>query len=338
MKADAVVADRPAVDWPGGRQAAREEILAGLQERPRSIPSKYFYDAEGSRLFEEITRLEEYYLTRAEKEILRQRAGQLLPPAGRCELVELGSGDCSKISILVEAGVRRGLVLRYVPVDVSPAAIRASCADLSRRFPGVELAPRVADFEHFVEELGRSGATRDGARRMVCFFGSTLGNLTRQEARAFVARVARALAAGDSFLVGLDLVKDRAALERAYNDSAGVTAAFNRNILHVANALAGTNFEPERFEHRATYNEEERRIEMELVARQAMVVTAPGLAEPIRLEVGEAIHTEYSHKFTDEEAAELAASAGLALLGLHFSSDRAFALAHCLQPGPAASG
>ena len=307
------------------RRAARE-ILAALTTRPRSIPSKYFYDARGSDLFERITHLEEYYPSRTEKGILRANARALVESDGLSALVELGSGDGSKISILLEAAARSSRDLVYIPVDVSEAAIRTSCSELLGRFPGLRTRPFVGDFTEALDSLRTPGP------KLVCFFGSTIGNLTRSEAQAFLTRIGSAMKPGERLLLGLDMVKDRKVLERAYHDAQGVTEAFNKNILLVANSLAGTNFVPDDFEHRAFFDEREARIEMQLLAKKDTLITAPGLSSPIPLARGEAIHTEYSHKFTAEHIERFAQAGGFAVRAAHSDPKGYFNLVDYVKP------
>ena len=308
-------------------EAARQEILSALSFRPRWIPSKYFYDERGSRLFERITTLKEYYPTEAEKSILRRHGPALIGRGRRAVLVELGSGDCSKISILLEAARSRRVTVTYVPVDVSASAVAQSCRLLEDRFQHVATQPFVGDFRAFVEDLESRMADPPDAARTICFFGSTIGNLTRSEADEFVRKLGGAMRPGDRFLLGLDLVKDPEVIHRAYNDAAGLTAEFNRNILRVANRLAETDFDPARFAHRAFYDEAHARVEMQLVATRAHEVTSPYLRTPIRLQAGEPIRTEYSHKFKPADVRRFTEAGGLSLEAIYRDARGWFALA-----------
>ncbi len=310
------------------KENAAHDILAGLSARPRSIPSKYFYDARGSQLFEQITALEAYYPSRTEKAILRAHADEIMTSGRFQSIVELGSGDCSKISILLESAVRQKARLHYIPVDVSTSAIQDSCRLIAARFPDVTTDPLVGDFMEALDWIDAP------TPRLVCFFGSTIGNLTRPQADDFLARIGTALRPSEHFLLGLDMVKDPKTLEQAYNDSEGVTEAFNKNILVVANHLAGTNFDPDKFSHRAFFDEDEARVEMQLTADEDMVITAPGLSSPLFLARGETIHTEYSHKFTQAHIKGFAARGGLDLRRAYSDTNGWFTVADYAKPGP----
>src|SRR5450755_278007 len=221
----------------------RADVRAGLTATPKTLPPKYFYDARGSELFDEITRLPEYYLTRAETSILTQRAAQIAELT-RCEsLVELGSGTSAKTRLLLRALADGGTLREFVPFDVDPAVLAEAAKALSAEYPDVRVAPVVGDFE---QDLAGVPA---GHRRMLAFLGSTIGNLEPPARAAFLGRVAGALGPGDTFLLGTDLVKDTARLHRAYDDAAGVTAEFNRNVLVVINRELGADFVVDAFEH-----------------------------------------------------------------------------------------
>lgn len=296
-------------DLLGGiaRKDSRKEIFAGLTSDRKHIPSKYFYDPAGSALFEEITRTPEYYLTRTEMSILPAAAGACARLQD-VDIVELGSGGWSKISVLLRAVPDgRMRTVKYIPVDVSRTAIEQSARSLLERFDGLAIHGVVADFTAQFSLLPR------GRRRLLCFFGSTIGNLSRGAAVRFMADVGRTMRRGDAMLLGVDMVKDRRILERAYNDRGGVTARFNRNILRAVNTIAGTNFEPDRFEHVAFFNEARSRIEMHLRADADMEVSSPHFDDSIRIRRGETIHTENSRKFTEEMIEDLARAGGLGI-------------------------
>ncbi|NOZ86957.1 MAG: L-histidine N(alpha)-methyltransferase [Deltaproteobacteria bacterium] len=289
-----------------------EEILAGLESRRKYIPSKFFYDARGSKLFEEITRLDEYYPSRTEKRIMRDNAPEIVNEFEGATIVEIGSGDCSKISILLDAmspEARHSIV--YVPVDVSPSAIQESRCRLRDSFGVVQVDELVADFTGNIDALSKYH------NKILCFFGSTIGNLDREQSIGFVRKIGKLMECGERFLLGLDMVKEREVLERAYNDNKGVTAEFNRNILKVANRIAGTDFIPDMFEHVAFYNRKANRIEMYLEARGTTEVHTPLLKQELLIKEGERIHTENSHKFTLEHVS-LFAEAG------HLDVERVF--------------
>jgi L-histidine N-alpha-methyltransferase len=298
-----------------------EEILAGLTAPRKRLPCKFFYDETGSKLFEEITRLEEYYPSRAEKAILERYAGELMEGAEGASLVEIGSGDCSKISILLRALPRETLrMVTYVPVDVSESAMEASRCQLERRFGAIEVRGIVADFMHQMHLVSPY------ENRIFCFFGSTIGNLERQDAFQFVRRLGSLMQRGERLLLGLDMVKERDVLERAYNDAKDVTARFNKNILRVANRTIGTDFAPEEFRHRAFFDEEKQRVEMHLVAARDVTVTSPWFEAELEIREGETIHTENSHKFTEDDIRGFAARGGFSVRGVYADGNAWFTL------------
>jgi L-histidine Nalpha-methyltransferase len=286
--------------------ALRADARAGLTSTPKSLPPKWFYDAAGSELFEKITGLPEYYPTRAEREILRSAAGQIAALSGAATLVELGSGSSEKTRLLIDA-LRAARTLRtYVPVDVSEPALVAAALTLLTEYPGLEVRAVVSDFE---QELGLPAPGSPGAkgRRLVAFLGSTIGNLLPGQRAAFLARIRAGLGEGDSLLLGTDLVKDPAVLLAAYDDAAGVTAAFNKNVLSVLNTELGADFDLDAFEHVAVWDPEREWIEMRLRAAAAQTVHLPAIGLTARFAAGEEMRTEVSAKFRrDRMTAELA--------------------------------
>jgi L-histidine N-alpha-methyltransferase len=289
-----------------GTEDQRAEIIAGLTAARRRISSKYFYDKAGGRLFEKITRLPEYYLTRRERSILKQIAGRFGPRLKDHDIIELGSGDCSKISILLQA-IPHGDIesVRYIPLDVNRTCMEESSRLLLEKFPGLTIRGVVADF---TRKLPPFSSTR---KRVFCFFGSTIGNLNRRQVIRFLENVCGLMRPGDRLLLGADMVKDRQIIENAYNDRQGVTAEFNLNILRVVNRLIGTDFRTTDFEHVAFYDEEHSRIEMHLKAIRELEVSSIQQGLRFTLRQGETIHTENSHKFDDRRIRALAAAAGL---------------------------
>lgn len=250
----------------------RADVTEGLTADPKILPPKWFYDARGSELFEEITRLPEYYPTRAEQEILEHRADEIAAATGADTLVELGSGSSSKTRLLLDALGGLGTLRHYAPRDVSPSALAEAGEALCRDYPGLRVAAAVTDFE---ADLALPDAT---GPRLVAFLGGTIGNLDAAQRAAFFAAVRAGLTGdGDAFLLGADLVKDPDVLVRAYDDSQGVTAAFNKNVLHVINRELDADFDPDAFEHRAVWNVPEERIEMWLRATVARTVKIPGV-------------------------------------------------------------
>ncbi len=309
-----------------GDDDAAGAILDGLTSRPKRVSSMFFYDAAGSKLFEEITRLPEYYPSRTEKKLLGRLDPSFYDKPGRLNIVEIGSGDCSKISILLGAiPPERWPSVRYMPVDVSDTAIRESADELRRRFPGIEIEGIVADFTRQLHHVPGCG------NRLFCFLGSTLGNLSRDKEKRFFLDMGRIMCAGDTLLLGVDMIKDADVLEKAYNDSRGVTAAFNRNILNVVNQLVGTDFDPESFDHLAFYNPEKNRIEMHLQATRPMRIECPAFPGKIELHEGETIHTENSRKYTNDCVKDLAATGGMEIQEIFTDENRWFSLIHLLK-------
>lgn len=269
-------------------RAVWDALLAPL---PTTDP-KYFYDDRGSELFERITRLEEYYQTRTEMALLERTAADVVEAAAPAELVELGSGAGRKVALLLDAMQRRGRLEGCTMLDINEAFLAASLERLAADYPGVELRGVVGDFTRDLHVLG------SGRQRLIVFLAGTIGNLGPDMLAPFLEEVRASLGAGDRFLVGLDLVKDRALLEAAYNDAQGVTAAFNRNVLAVLNERFGTDFDPSSFEHVALWNPDREWIEMRLRASRPMRVRMPSDPRALVLEAGDEIRTELSRKFT----------------------------------------
>lgn len=281
------------------------DVRAGLARSPKRIPSQYFYDQRGSELFEEITRLPEYYLTRAERALLSAHADALVGEVAPASLVELGAGSAEKTRILLEAMLRRAHRATYVPIDVSEAFLVDTAADLSARYPGLDVVPVVADISEPLE-LPRLLPSPV----LYAFLGSTIGNFEERDATALLGDVRAAMRPVDRFLLGFDLVKDAQRLHDAYNDTAGVTAEFNRNVLHVINRELGAAFEPDAFAHVAFYDRERRRIEMHLAATRPMRVIVPGIGA-VTFREGERLMTEISGKYDEQSVGGLLRAAGL---------------------------
>jgi L-histidine Nalpha-methyltransferase len=251
-----------------GVRAMRDEVMKSLTDTPCRIPSKYFYDKEGSFLFEEITRLPEYYLSRTEKEILSSLWDKLDIDPHNLNIIELGSGDSSKMELLLRRMPKEAFnTVVYHPVDISSNALKESASKLTRQFPGLKVHGLVADFMHQIHLLPPDG------KRLFCFFGSTIGNFNKNEINALMKKLGNAMETGDQLLLGLDMIKNTDVLENAYNDKQGVTARFNKNILKVVNELLEADFNPGLFDHRAFYKKKHNRIEMHLLAREDMKVT-----------------------------------------------------------------
>ena len=285
----------------------RTDVLEGLAGSPRSLPPKWFYDAYGSELFEEITRLPEYYLTRAETQILTDRAGQIAAETRAETLVELGAGSSRKTRMLLDALTAAGTLTRYAPLDVSASALVEAGEALCRDYPALRVAATVTDFE---AELALPES--DGPR-LVAFLGSTIGNLDPEQRHAFFTGLRKAMDERDSFLLGADLVKDRGVLWRAYNDSQGVTAAFNKNVLQVLNRELDADFDLDAFAHHAVWNAEQERIEMWLRSRTTQTVKIRGLDLTLEFERDEELLTEISTKFQREALVAELGRAGLSV-------------------------
>lgn len=286
-------------------RSLRVDALTGLRSSPKNLPPKWFYDKLGSELFEQITRLPEYYPTRAEREILETRAEEIAGLSGSRTLMELGSGSSTKTRLLLDALARRGTLERYVAVDVSASALLQAGQGLVRDYPDVAVQAVVADFESQLDVLPSY------ERRLVGFLGGTIGNFEPAPRGRFLARVRSLLDEGDFFLMGTDLVKPVDVLVPAYDDGAGVTAEFNRNVLRVLNRALGADFEPEAFDHVARWDPEHRWIEMALRASRDMVVVLPGL-DDLRVEFAqdEEMRTEISAKFELDGVSQELADAG----------------------------
>jgi L-histidine Nalpha-methyltransferase len=314
-------------------QMARD-VRTGLLSSPKDLSPwpKHFYDAEGSELFEKITALPEYYQTRTELSILQSRASEIVARTCCRELVELGSGSASKTRTLLDAmTAEQGRYLqepaRYVPFDVSESALKGSAERLLEQYPALEIHGFVGDFEHSLESLLSRPRSASGLERLVVFLGGTIGNFTPEKRREFLGRLRSGLEEGDYLLIGVDLDKDARVLEAAYDDAAGVTARFNKNLLSVLNRKLGAEFDPDLFDHRATYNPEESRIEMWLDSKVAQRVPVAALNLEVPFEAGEGMRTEISTKFTRESVAEAFDGAGLRLLDLYTDEEDLFGLA-----------
>jgi L-histidine N-alpha-methyltransferase len=287
--------------------ALAADVRVGLTASPKTLPPKWFYDDRGSELFDEITRLPEYYPTRTERSILFDHAAEIAARTGADTLVELGSGTSEKTRLLLDALAANGTLTRFVPFDVSEQTLRDAADAVAREYPGVAVHAVVGDFEHHLDRIPGGGT------RLVAFLGSTIGNFTPAARAQFLADLAVGLAPGDGLLLGTDLVKDPARLVAAYDDAAGVTAAFNRNVLHVIDRELAADFDPDAFEHVAMWDPKQEWMEMRLRARHAHRVTIGALGFGVDFAAGEELRTEISAKFRrDRVAAELAA-AGLEL-------------------------
>lgn len=302
---------------PEERAALRASLSRPLPE----IPPRYFYDDVGSELFERITELSVYYPTRTELAILEQYAPEILAASRPSHIVELGSGAGRKIRLLFNAWGEASKSGACTMLDINELFLRQSLESLATDYPGCRFHGIVGDFVEDIDRLGPPGG------RLIVFFAGTIGNLYPEERRAFLRKLAAGMDSTDTFLLGVDLVKDSARLEAAYDDPEGVTAAFNRNMLAVLNRRFGANFEPDAFVHRALYDAENAWIEMRLVAMRASRVHIHALDMDLDLPLGAEIRTEISCKFTQSSLAASAASAGLVITGWYTDPERLFALA-----------
>ncbi|MGK8510224.1 L-histidine N(alpha)-methyltransferase [Nocardia asiatica] len=300
--------------------ALRSDAELGLTADPKWLPPKYFYDARGSELFERITELPEYYPTRTERALLERVVDEIADAAQAEVLVELGAGSAAKTRLLLTALSARAPLKKYVPQDVSPAALRAAADEVAAEFPGLAVHGVVSDFTDTLDNLPRGG------RRMIAFLGGTIGNLVPEERADFLGKIHAVLEPGEHLLLGAGLVIDPAVLVPAYDDAAGVTAEFNRNVLRVLNTRLRADFAPEKFRHVAVWDAANEWIEMRLEAGEDMTVTVADLDLTVRFGRGEQIRTEISAKFRVEGLeAELAAS-GFATAHVWTDPDHRFAL------------
>jgi L-histidine Nalpha-methyltransferase len=303
-----------------------EDVLDGLTRPFKELPPKHFYDAHGCELFDRITELPEYYPTRTERAILQERAEAIVAVTDAAELVELGSGSAAKTRVLLDAMARRphppGL-RRYIPFDVAESVVRASAEALVEEYPGLRVHGVIGDFERHLDRIPPPTA---GAPRVVALLGGTIGNFPPGSRRRLLREIAALLGPDDHLLLGTDLVKDPAVLEAAYDDAAGVTAEFNRNVLRVLNRELGADFPLDDFEHVAFFDRRNEWIEMRLRARRACTVRIGALGLDVELREGEEIRTEISAKFTPARVREDFAAAGLRLAGWHTDAQERFAL------------
>ncbi|HEY9761582.1 MAG TPA: L-histidine N(alpha)-methyltransferase [Trichocoleus sp.] len=277
----------------GSSEAEGQDVIDGLTQSPKSLPPKYFYDDRGSLLFEQITQLPEYYLTRTETVILKDSADAIATLTGPCELVELGSGSATKTRILLDAYQCKGFPLRYLPVDVSGGMLEDSANQLLAQYSGLTVHGLVSTYELALTHL----PTPALPARMIAFIGSTLGNLSPLECQQFLGQISQALTPGEYFLLGVDLQKDSAMLEAAYDDSQGITAAFNLNMLHHLNWRFQGNFQPEQFKHVSFYNPVSHQIELYIESLIAQTVTLKALELTVSFAAGERLLSEISRKF-----------------------------------------
>jgi L-histidine N-alpha-methyltransferase len=298
------------------------DVLDGLTQPFKELPPKHFYDARGSELFERICELPEYYPTRAEREILLTRADEIAHRTGAGDLVELGSGSPDKARILLSAMSRADHLRRYVPLDVSESVVEQAAQQLVEEFPGLEVHGVIGDFERHLGQVPAS----EGSPRIVALLGGTIGNFRPGSRRRLLRDIGGLLGAEDYLLLGTDLVKDPAVIEAAYDDAAGVTAEFNRNVLRVINRELAADFSPDAFEHIAFFDRQHEWVEMRLRAERPCTVLIAALGLRIHFAAGEELRTEISAKFTSSRVEADLAAAGLALDRWYMDSGERFAL------------
>jgi L-histidine Nalpha-methyltransferase len=300
------------------------DVLDGLTKPFKELPPKHFYDGRGSELFEQITEQPEYYPTRSELAILRDRAAEIVALTGAGELVELGAGASDKARVLLDAMRDAGTLRRYIPLDVSESVVEDAARTLIDDYEGLQVYGVVGDFERHLEHVPDDG--RVGGNRLVALLGGTIGNFPPGTRRNVLAKIATLLGADDRLLLGTDLVKDPHVIEAAYNDAAGITAEFNRNLLYVLNRELDADFQPESFEHIAFYDRRNEWVEMRLRATRAMSVYVADLDLRVEFAAGEELRTEISAKFTRAHVEADLEAAGLELDGWFTDDDNLFAV------------
>lgn len=296
------------------------DVRAGLTASPKHLPPKWFYDARGSELFEEITALPEYYPTRTERSILAAAADEIATTTGMRTLVELGSGSSEKTRLLLDAGLRAGTLSTYVPQDVSVTALQGAVDDLTAAYPSLAVEGIASDFSDLAVSIP------DRPARTVAFLGGTLGNLTPTERAGFLRGIADVVTPGEHLLIGVGLVVDESVVVPAYDDAQGVTAAFNKNVLSVIDGRLHADFDPEAFDHVAVWNSEDEWIEMRLRARRAMTVHVADLDLEVEFADGEEMRTEISAKFRVEGITAELAAAGFGVVRVFTDADERFAV------------
>lgn len=315
-----VVGGTPPYTVHRSRQQMVRDVREGLTRSPKQLSPKYFYDERGSQLFEEITQLPEYYLTRAERMLLERRISEIIAAVRPCSLVELGAGSATKTRIILDEMRSSGCAECYVPVDVSKEFLEATAVQLQSDYADVQIMPVVSDITEPFALPPVASPT------LVAFLGSTIGNFSRGQAIRLLSHIAGEMGQADRFLLGADLIKDPAIIDRAYNDSKGVTAAFNLNILERLNRELNADFPLSDYEHRAFYSSEHHRVEMHLVALRAHKVMIPEIGE-IWFEKGESIRTELSYKYDRPMLDDILSASGLSIEKWMPADDASFALA-----------
>jgi L-histidine N-alpha-methyltransferase len=305
----------------GEQRSLADDVLDGLTRPFKELPPKHFYDARGAELFDQICELPEYYPTRTERAILDASARELVELTGAVELVELGSGTAAKTRVLLDAMHAAGTLERYVPVDVTESMVRDCADELTEEYPGLRVHGVVGDFERHLDRIPSAAGPR-----LVVFLGGTIGNFPPGSRRRFLRQIAQLLGPEDHLLMGTDLVKDPVVLREAYDDSQGVTAEFNRNLLHVLNRELDADFDPGDFDHVALFDDRHEWIEMRLRARRDHTVLVRDLELAVHFHEGEEMRTEISAKFTRARLGGDLAAAGLGMVRWLTDPDELFAL------------
>ena len=307
-----------------------EDVRQGLFSKPRSLPSKYFYDERGSQLFTQICKTPEYYLPQAEAALLSRHGDEIIRQTQSEEVMELGSGNAEKTRYLLNAYERTGYKCSYLPIDICSQMLEQVTTELRADYDWLTVKPLVGDYH-----AGLGNLPRTNGSCIFLFLGGTIGNFYPDQARAFIDEVKNIMQPGDYFLLGADRLKDRRLLNAAYNDTAGITAEFNLNVLHVLNRELDANFDPERFRHKAEFNPSHNRVEMYLVCAQDQTVNVNDLEEKLILKTGDSILTEISHKFTFTGLEALIEDSGLSICEHYQSDDRYFSLVLATLPAQA---
>jgi L-histidine Nalpha-methyltransferase len=316
----------------GQERSLADDVLDGLTRPFKELPPKHFYDARGAELFDRICELPEYYPTRTERSILQATATQLASTTAAAELVELGSGTAAKTRVLLDALHSAGTLQLYIPVDVTESMVRDCAQELTNEYPGLRVHGVIGDFERHLDRVPEAVGPR-----LVVFLGGTIGNFPPGSRRRFLREIAKLLGPDDHLLMGTDLVKDPQVLTRAYDDSQGVTAEFNRNLLRVLNRELQADFDPEDFDHVALFNREHEWIEMRLRARRAHTTIVHDIGLSVHFEQGEEMRTEISAKFTRDRVRDDLSAAGLEIVSWLTDPDELFALT-LSRPVASASG
>jgi L-histidine N-alpha-methyltransferase len=303
------------------RQDLIDDVRRGLTQSPKVLPPRWFYDARGSDLFEQITELPEYYQTRTEFGILQRHADEIVARTRAASIVELGAGSCTKSRVLIKAAKGKGTLSTFVPFDISETTIRRSASELVEEYTDLAIYCVAGVFDEHLDQIPRFGS------QLIVFLGSTIGNFSAEETRAFLADVRRLMQPGDSFLLGVDLVKDEATLTAAYDDAAGVTAEFNLNVLARINRELAANFDLEAFAHVALWNPEMSRVEMHLRSLEDQVVDIPGAEVTITFASGELLRTEICTKYTRAGTVRMLADAGMEMVAWYSDAEERFGLA-----------